>query len=304
MISFRARRQRNWRQSQIAPISEDRRRGLPSNPFSTSMIDVLGCGFAAVVFIFLMFATTKDAAQLALKATRAIFGKGLDQIGSAEGALPPAIIRMKRSHFDTVRFRRSGASGILNFGQAAFISDSLAVVIVQDRNLLRSGFEASGRSETIVAQPTAGRPNFSLESAPNGYSTFLFEHGPRLTTVHMYRKSVTASGAQIAASFRNGMSIAGLDATQHALAVARNYDHAMAAREELQIFTPSDGLQVTVPGVWAVGGLKLLYSGPHGHHTSSCLGVEMSPPQPVALNIQVGERGIQVDCVKQPMERR
>lgn len=47
------------RRSGLAPVDEGRRRGMPTNPFTTSMIDVLGCGFAAVFFLFLLFSSSE-----------------------------------------------------------------------------------------------------------------------------------------------------------------------------------------------------------------------------------------------------
>jgi hypothetical protein len=75
--------------STIAPVREARKGTTLSTPFTTSMIDTLGCSFAALLFLFLVLSSAarlnEDAKQLDHKNT--IFGAQI-------GAQSPLLIKM------------------------------------------------------------------------------------------------------------------------------------------------------------------------------------------------------------------
>lgn len=131
-------RRRKWRappkrRSTLAPVEEGRRRGAPASPFTTSMIDVLGCGFAAVFFLFLLFSSAERLTNA--RAT------SLTASGDLQGpfdAQSPLILHMP------TRFAQR-----LDIPMAQFLMfEEDALVEIRDQRTLRRGIDVRLRNRS------------------------------------------------------------------------------------------------------------------------------------------------------------
>jgi hypothetical protein len=85
------------RRSPIAPVREGRKRGSLSSPFTTSMIDTLGCSFAALLYLSLVLSAASDSQEgETISEVEPLSGGALAASGTGK-SVPPLFVEMSNT---------------------------------------------------------------------------------------------------------------------------------------------------------------------------------------------------------------
>lgn len=159
-MTIRAQKSHNQRREQLVSTKEPRRRGTISNPMTTSMMDVLGCGFAAVIFLFLIFSASERAllSMAALNEPLDAGALGRSDVMFTAGANAPLLVRIS-----------SALAQSLSLPDLAAVGEQETVLLLADQTVLRRGYR-------LTLKPGAAMP-------PS--STIIFQLGDRSVLVSL-----------------------------------------------------------------------------------------------------------------------